>query len=77
LIRVKFADVENFYLYDSGARPAAYKTAYSMLRPPTHEGFGSRLLKRALSPQIKAAIDLDYAPAGLRAAITVVLPPPA
>ncbi|MCJ2117053.1 PAS domain-containing protein [Methylobacterium sp. J-001] len=39
---------------------------------PTREGFGSRLLKRVLSTQAHAEVDIDYDPDGLR--VTVNLP---
>ena len=39
---------------------------------PTHEGFGSRLLKRVLAVQTGADVKIDYDPDGLR--VTVSLP---
>ncbi|SFL75652.1 HWE histidine kinase domain-containing protein [Methylobacterium pseudosasicola] len=39
---------------------------------PSREGFGSRLLKRVLSAQVHAEVDIDYDPDGLR--VTVSLP---
>ncbi len=40
---------------------------------PTREGFGSRLLRRVLTSQIGAEVDIDFAPAGLRVAAIVPL----
>jgi two-component sensor histidine kinase len=40
---------------------------------PTREGFGSRLLNRALPAQSGATIKMDFAPEGLRVAISLPL----
>lgn len=40
--------------------------------PPTREGFGTRLLNKALAMQARASVSLDFAPEGFRA--TIVLP---
>jgi PAS domain S-box-containing protein len=40
---------------------------------PTREGFGSRLLRRVLTAQTGADVDLDFAPDGLRVAVRVPL----
>ena len=40
--------------------------------PPTREGFGTRLLNKALATQARANVKLDFAPEGFRA--TIVLP---
>jgi two-component sensor histidine kinase len=39
--------------------------------PPTREGFGTRLLNKALATQAGAKVELEFAPAGLRATITL------
>ena len=41
--------------------------------PPAQRGFGSRLLERNLPRQLGGQVDLQFDPAGLRAAITVPL----
>jgi two-component sensor histidine kinase len=38
---------------------------------PTREGFGSRLLRKVLPAQAGAKVTLDFAPAGLRAAVSM------
>ncbi|MEA2951110.1 MAG: hypothetical protein QOJ96_630 [Alphaproteobacteria bacterium] len=42
---------------------------------PSREGFGSKILKRALTAQCQAKVILDYRPKGLHARIVVPLPP--
>lgn len=42
--------------------------------PPTREGFGSRLLKRVLTTQIQAEVQIAYDPDGLRITVDVPLP---
>jgi len=42
------------------------------VKPPTREGFGSRLLSKVLTAQAHAKVAIDYDPAGLRA--TIALP---
>jgi two-component sensor histidine kinase len=39
---------------------------------PTREGFGSRLLRRVLTSQIGAKVDVDFAPEGVR--VTAIVP---
>ena len=41
--------------------------------PPKREGFGSRLLKKALPAQASATVTLDFAPQGLHATISIPL----
>ena len=40
---------------------------------PTREGFGSRLLSRVLSTQVKAEVKIDYDPDGLRVNVELLL----
>lgn len=44
------------------------------VRAPTRQGFGSKLLERALSPGSGSGLRLDYLPEGLRCSIEVRLP---
>ncbi|MBO0734060.1 MAG: PAS domain-containing protein [Methylocapsa sp.] len=41
--------------------------------PPSRDGFGSMLLKRVLSQQIRADVKVDFAPAGLKLRMSVPL----
>ena len=41
---------------------------------PTRQGFGTRLLDRVLTAQLKAEIGIDYAPDGLRVTVSFALP---
>jgi two-component sensor histidine kinase len=41
--------------------------------PPTHQGFGSRILKRMIEGQAGGSIKLDFAPDGLLCSITLPL----
>ncbi len=41
--------------------------------PPTHCGFGTRLLERGLGHQLKGSVTVEYAPAGLRIRLRVPL----
>jgi two-component sensor histidine kinase len=41
--------------------------------PPSHDGFGSMLLKRVLSQQIRADVKVDFLPEGLRLRMAVPL----
>lgn len=43
---------------------------------PSREGFGSRLLKRVLSTQVHAEVDIDYDPDGLRVTVELLLASP-
>ena len=43
--------------------------------PPTHKGFGSKLLERLLSSELGGEISVDYAPAGVRCTITAQIKP--
>jgi PAS domain S-box-containing protein len=45
------------------------------VEPPGREGFGSRLLRRVLTSQIDAVVDVDFCPDGLRVCIEIPLPP--
>ncbi|WP_246102161.1 HWE histidine kinase domain-containing protein [Methylobacterium terricola] len=44
---------------------------------PTREGFGSQLLKRVLTLQVGAKVDIAFDPDGLRVSVAVPLPGPA
>jgi two-component sensor histidine kinase len=46
-----------------------------LVHVPTHQGFGTRLLKRMLTAQANAAVAADYRPEGLRFAIDMPLNP--
>jgi two-component sensor histidine kinase len=35
------------------------------VRPPTRQGFGSRLIQRSLAAEIEGAVTIDYAPEGV------------
>jgi two-component sensor histidine kinase len=41
--------------------------------PPSRDGFGSTLLKRVLSQQIRAEVKVDFLPEGLRLRMAVPL----
>ena len=41
--------------------------------PPSRDGFGSMLLKRVLSQQIRADVKVDFAPEGFRLRMAVPL----
>jgi two-component sensor histidine kinase len=41
--------------------------------PPSRDGFGSMLLKRVLSQQIRAEVKVDFAPEGFRLRMAVPL----
>jgi PAS domain S-box-containing protein len=41
---------------------------------PTHEGFGSELLKRVLTYQVKASVEIRFDPDGLRVNVALPLP---
>jgi two-component sensor histidine kinase len=45
------------------------------VRPPSRHGFGSRLLQRVLSTQVRAEVETEYLPEGLRLTMTAPLPP--
>lgn len=42
--------------------------------PPTRQGFGSRLLQRVLTTQVRAEVTTDYAPEGFRLTMRAPLP---
>jgi two-component sensor histidine kinase len=44
------------------------------VKPPSHQGFGSRLLERVLTTQIQAEVRADYRPEGLNLRVVVPLP---
>lgn len=44
-----------------------------LVNPPSRDGFGSMLLKRVLSQQIRAEVKVDYAPEGFRLRMAVPL----
>ena len=44
------------------------------VHPPTSQGFGSRLLRRVLTAQLEAKVDVAYDEAGLRCTIAVPIP---
>jgi PAS domain S-box-containing protein len=43
------------------------------VRPPTHSGFGSRLIQRGLMAELKGEVAMDYAPDGLVCTVTAPL----
>jgi PAS domain S-box-containing protein len=45
------------------------------VRPPSRHGFGSRLLQRVLSTQVRAEVETEYPPEGFRLTMTAPLPP--
>lgn len=49
---------------ESGGPPVA---------PPTHKGFGSRLLEEVVAHDLGGDIKLDYAPAGVRCSLTALV----
>lgn len=44
-----------------------------IVRPPQHQGFGSRLLQRSLPHELGGTVRLDYLPQGLRCTMTMSL----
>jgi PAS domain S-box-containing protein len=46
-----------------------------IVRPPSRHGFGSRLLQRVLSTQVRAEVSTEYPPEGFRLTMTAPLPP--
>ena len=44
------------------------------VRPPTRTGFGTRLLERVLTAQLKAEVGVEYDPRGVRVALSFALP---
>jgi two-component sensor histidine kinase len=42
--------------------------------PPTHKGFGTRLIERSLNPARNGAVSIDYREGGLACHIAVPLP---
>ena len=45
------------------------------VQPPARRGFGSELIQRQLRHDLRGSVELDYAPEGLRATISVPLEP--
>ncbi|WP_375410525.1 HWE histidine kinase domain-containing protein [uncultured Methylobacterium sp.] len=45
-----------------------------VVEPPTRQGFGSRLLQRVLTSQVRAAVTTQYAPEGFRLSMRAPLP---
>jgi PAS domain S-box-containing protein len=43
------------------------------VRPPTHRGFGSRILSQALASEVRGTVALDFAAGGLRCGVTGLL----
>lgn len=65
------------------AEPGAPKTRVRLrwteeggppVTPPSRRGFGTRLLERVLTAQVKADVDIDFDPRGLRVSVCFVLP---
>ncbi|MFE1601755.1 HWE histidine kinase domain-containing protein [Methylobacterium sp. ID0610] len=50
------------------------ETGGPLVKPPSRQGFGSRLLQRVLSTQVQANVAIDYDPEGLR--LTMLAPMP-
>jgi two-component sensor histidine kinase len=44
------------------------------IAPPSHKGFGSRMIERGLDHELEGAVDFDYRPDGL--VCTMILPAP-
>jgi PAS domain S-box-containing protein len=44
------------------------------VQPPTHKGFGSRLIERGLTRELGGTVDLDYRPSGLVCTVSFPLP---
>lgn len=42
--------------------------------PPTHKGFGSRVMERGLAHELKGSVELDYRPEGLVCTIDIPAP---
>ena len=42
--------------------------------PPTHKGFGSRVLERGLAHELEGAVHLDYRPDGLVCTMDIPVP---
>ncbi len=42
--------------------------------PPSRRGFGSRLVERGITQELKGSVELDYAPSGLRCLLEIPLP---
>jgi two-component sensor histidine kinase len=43
--------------------------------PPTRTGFGSRLLQRSLSNELKGSAEISYEPTGVRCSMEIPLSP--
>lgn len=46
------------------------------VRPPTRQGFGTRLLDRVLAAQLRADVRVAYEPSGIRISLSFTVPPP-
>jgi two-component sensor histidine kinase len=42
--------------------------------PPSRRGFGSRLVERGITQELKGSVELDYAASGLRCLMEIPLP---
>lgn len=51
------------------------ETGGPAVRPPSRQGFGSRLLQRVLTTQVRAEVSTDYPPEGFRLTMLAPLPP--
>jgi two-component sensor histidine kinase len=50
------------------------ETGGPAVQPPVHRGFGSRLLKRAVTQALRGAAELSFEPAGVRCSIEIPFP---
>jgi len=66
-----------WYVDDRGGERTLFcewdESAGPPVKPPTRDGFGSMLLKRVLSQQIRADVKVDFAPEGFRLRMAVPL----
>jgi PAS domain S-box-containing protein len=60
------AGILRFHWRESGGPP---------VRPPSRQGFGSRLLQRVLITQVQAEVETDYDPEGLSLTMRAPIPP--
>jgi two-component sensor histidine kinase len=44
------------------------------VQPPTRRGFGTRLIERGLSAELRSEVKMDFRPTGLNCAIHAKLP---
>jgi PAS domain S-box-containing protein len=49
------------------------ETGGPAVEPPSRRGFGSRLIERSITHELRGELDVDYAPQGLRCRLTVPL----